>query len=222
MQMSYLSHYEMTLLMKGLNQCLYHTTITKHEHNKWLWPHSHFNTWHHNKISKAHWTSKTFDFNHFSQDTSPSHDNLRRVSKSPLLHPLTHLRSGTLDWHVMRSTSADSSRLIHSILAHSSTLLHYIIIQSFVTIGHQRQRDHCFTCKILWLQELKIPLFQLTFLFYSVTGTNSMHIPWTLGWKVGKIPYPGYFVLSRLFWAPSSKTKQTLNPILTFNRDLTS
>jgi hypothetical protein len=30
----------------------------------------------------------------------------------------------------------DSSRLIHTILAHFSTLLHYVIFQSFVTIGH--------------------------------------------------------------------------------------
>jgi hypothetical protein len=42
----------------------------------------------------------------------------------------------------MRATSADSSRLIHTILAHSSstaassTLLHCIIVQTFVTIGH--------------------------------------------------------------------------------------
>jgi hypothetical protein len=63
----------------------------------------------------------------FSQNTSHSHDNLRRVSKSPLLHLFTHHRSGTLDWCVMRATSADSSRLIHSILAHSSTL-HYCSI----------------------------------------------------------------------------------------------
>jgi hypothetical protein len=36
----------------------------------------------------------------------------------------------------MRTTSADSSRLIHTILAHSSTFLHCIIVQPFVTIGH--------------------------------------------------------------------------------------
>jgi hypothetical protein len=41
----------------------------------------------------------------------------------------------------MRATSADSSRLINTILAHSSTaasstLLHCIIVQPFVTIGH--------------------------------------------------------------------------------------
>jgi hypothetical protein len=36
----------------------------------------------------------------------------------------------------MRATSADSSRLIHTILAHSSTLLHLSIFQSFVAIGH--------------------------------------------------------------------------------------
>jgi hypothetical protein len=49
--------------------------------------------------------------NLFSQNKSPSHDNLRRVSKGTLLHPFTHHRSGTLDWHVTRATSADSSRL---------------------------------------------------------------------------------------------------------------
>jgi hypothetical protein len=59
--------------------------------------------------------------NLFSRNTSHSHDNLRRVSKSPLLHPFTHRRSGTLDWRVTKATSADSSRLIHTILAHSST-----------------------------------------------------------------------------------------------------
>jgi hypothetical protein len=35
--------------------------------------------------------------NFFHKNTSHSHDNLRRVSKSPLLHPFTHGRSGTLD-----------------------------------------------------------------------------------------------------------------------------
>jgi hypothetical protein len=79
--------------------------------------------------------------NLFSWNMSHSHDNLRRVSKSPLLHPFTHSGSGKLDWCVMRATSADSSRLIKTILAHSSTaasstLLHCIIIQPFVTIGH--------------------------------------------------------------------------------------
>jgi hypothetical protein len=86
------------------------------------------------KTCRSDSLSKTFDLQPFSQNTSHSHDNLRRVSKSPLLHPFTHRRSGTLDCCVMRATSADSSRLIHSILAHSSTLLHYIIFQSFVTI----------------------------------------------------------------------------------------
>jgi hypothetical protein len=37
----------------------------------------------------------------------------------------------------MKATSADSSRLIHTILAHSSIALFYIsIFQSFVAIGH--------------------------------------------------------------------------------------
>jgi hypothetical protein len=75
--------------------------------------HSHFDTWHHNKISKARRAynmtrdSKSVNLTHFrrlsicnlfSRDTSHSHDNLRRVSKSPLLHPFTRRRSGTLDW----------------------------------------------------------------------------------------------------------------------------
>jgi hypothetical protein len=80
--------------------------------------------------------SKTFDLHTFHKNPSHSHDNLRRVSKSPLLHPFICRRSGTLDWCVTRATSADSSRLTHTILAHSSILLHYIIFQSFVTIGH--------------------------------------------------------------------------------------
>jgi hypothetical protein len=63
--------------------------------------------------------------NLFSRNTSHSHDNLRWVSKSPLLHPFTRRRSGTLDWCVMKATSADSSRLIHTILAHSSIALFY-------------------------------------------------------------------------------------------------
>jgi hypothetical protein len=93
--------------------------------------HSHFDTWHHNKISKARRAnnmtrdSKSVNLTHFrrlsichlfSWNTSHSHDNLRRVSKSPLLHLFTHHRSGTLDWGVMKATSADSSRLIHTIL----------------------------------------------------------------------------------------------------------
>jgi hypothetical protein len=73
----------------------------------------------------------------FHQNTSRFHDNLRRVSKCPLLHPaFTCHRSGTLDWCVMRATSADSSRLIHTILAHSSTLLHCIMHLS--TFCHHR------------------------------------------------------------------------------------
>jgi hypothetical protein len=102
--------------------------------------HSHFDTWHHNKISKARRAnnmthdSKSVNLTHFrrlsicspfSRDTSHSHDNLRRVSTSPLLHPFTCRRSGTLDWRVTRATSADSSRLIHTILAHSSTSLSF-------------------------------------------------------------------------------------------------
>jgi hypothetical protein len=121
--------------------------------------HSHFDTWHHNKISKAcranNMTrdSKSVNLTHFwrlsicnlfSRNTSHSHDNLRRVSKSPLLHPFACRRSGTLDWRVTKATSADSSRLIHTILAHSSTgcslffctLLHLSIFQSFISIGH--------------------------------------------------------------------------------------
>jgi hypothetical protein len=101
-----------------------------------LMTHSHFDTWHHNKISKARQAnnmtcdSKSVNLTHFrrllicdlfSRNTSQLHDNLRRVSKSPLLHPFTHRRSGKLDWRVTRATSADSSRLIHTILAHSST-----------------------------------------------------------------------------------------------------
>jgi hypothetical protein len=59
--------------------------------------HSHFDTWHHNKISKAR-DSKSVNLTHFRRllicnlfprNTSHSHDNLRRVSKSPLLHPFT-------------------------------------------------------------------------------------------------------------------------------------
>jgi hypothetical protein len=105
--------------------------------------HSHFDTWHHNKISKARQASnmtrdsKSVNLTHFqrlsicnlfSWNTSHSHGNLRRVSKSPLLHPFTHRRSGTLDWHVTKATSADSSRLIHTILAHSSTSLSFNLL----------------------------------------------------------------------------------------------
>jgi hypothetical protein len=97
-------------------------------------------TWHHNKISKARRAnnvtrdSKSVNLTHFrrlsicnlfSRNTSHSHHNLRRVSKSPLLHLFTHRRSGTLDWRVTKATSADSSRLIHTILAHSSIALFY-------------------------------------------------------------------------------------------------
>jgi hypothetical protein len=52
--------------------------------------------------------------NLLSRNTSHSHDNLRRVSKSPLLHLFTCHRSGTLDWCDTKATSADSSRLIHT------------------------------------------------------------------------------------------------------------
>jgi hypothetical protein len=101
--------------------------------------HSHFHTWHHNKISKAHQAnnvtrdSKSVNLTHFQRlsicnlfhETHLIHI-LRRVSKSPLLHLFTCRRSGTLDWCVTKATSADSSRLIHTILAHSSIALFYI------------------------------------------------------------------------------------------------
>jgi hypothetical protein len=128
--------------------------------------HSHFHTWHHNKISKAHRAnnmthdSKSVNLTHFrrllicnlfSRNTCHSHDNLRRVSKSPLLHPFTHRRSGTLDWRVTKATSADSSRLIHTILAHSSIALFYIsIFQSFVTIGHLQRLPSIPTATVHW------------------------------------------------------------------------
>jgi hypothetical protein len=119
--------------------------------------HSHFDTWHHNKISKACQAnnmtrdSKSINLTHFrrlsicnlfSRNTSHSHDNLRRVSKSPLLHPFTRRRSGTLDWHVMKATSADSSRLIHTILAHSSTSLYLSIFRRHRTYTHTKR----YTC----------------------------------------------------------------------------
>jgi hypothetical protein len=69
--------------------------------------------------------------NLFSRNKSHSHDNLRRVSKSPLLHPFTCHRSDTLDWCVTKATSADSSRLIHTILAHSSIALFYCTLLLF-------------------------------------------------------------------------------------------
>jgi hypothetical protein len=79
--------------------------------------HSHFDTWRHSQQNiqsplslKDFWFATLFH----KQNTSRSHDNLRRVSKSPLLHPFIHCRSGTLDWCVTRATSADSSRLIPS------------------------------------------------------------------------------------------------------------
>jgi hypothetical protein len=77
----------------------------------------------------------------FSWNTSHSHDNLRRVSKSPLLHPFTHRRSGTLDWRVTKATSADSSRLIHTILAHSSTPLYLSIFRRHRTVCPEARRD---------------------------------------------------------------------------------
>ncbi len=82
--------------------------------------------------------------NVFSWNTSHSHDNLRRVSKSPLLHPFTCCRSNTLDWCGTRATSSDSSRLTHSILAHSSTLR-----QHYLSIFHRH--------RISWIQA---PSFQ--------------------------------------------------------------
>jgi hypothetical protein len=77
-----------------------------------------------NVVPQSLWPQalKDFWFAHFSREnTSHLHNNLRRVSKSPLLHPFTCHRSSTLDWCVTRATSADSNRLIHTILAHSST-----------------------------------------------------------------------------------------------------
>jgi hypothetical protein len=130
--------------------------------------HSHFGTWHHNKISKACQAnkmthdSKTENLTHFrrlsicnlfSRNTSHSHAKLRRVSKSPLLHPFTHHRSGTLDWCVMRATSADSSRLIHTISADSSiaassstaasSTLHY-----HSTLCHHRSKSVPTACQV--------------------------------------------------------------------------
>jgi hypothetical protein len=99
-----------------------HDITTKHQKSTWA-----------NKITRDSTTASQTHFqrlsicNLFSQNTSPSHDNLRRVSKSPLFHLFTYCRSDTLDWCVRSATSADSSRLIHSILAHSSTL-HYCSI----------------------------------------------------------------------------------------------
>jgi hypothetical protein len=116
--------------------------------------HSHFDTWHHNKISKARRAnnmtrdSKSVNLTHFrrlsicnlfSRNTSHSHDNLRRVSKSPLLHPFTHRWSGTLDWRVTKATSADSSRLIHTILAHSSIALFYSSTSLYLSIFHRHR-----------------------------------------------------------------------------------
>jgi hypothetical protein len=77
--------------------------------------------------------------NLLSWNTSHSHDNLRRVSKSPLLHPFTRRRSGKLDWRVTKATSADSSRLIHTILAHSSTPLYLSIFRRHRTDCHERK-----------------------------------------------------------------------------------
>jgi hypothetical protein len=73
--------------------------------------------------------------NLFSWNTSHSHDNLRRVSQSPLLHPFTCRRSSTSDWCVTRATSSDSSRLIHLFLAHSSTLCYLSIFHRHRTCG---------------------------------------------------------------------------------------
>ncbi len=96
-----------------------------------------------------------------SQNTSPSHENLRRVSKSPLLHPFTCCRSGTLDWCVTRSTSADSSRLIHTIFAHSSTL-HYRStlchhrtswIQAPFDLHHELQPFEAQFCQVLCFRD---------------------------------------------------------------------
>jgi hypothetical protein len=105
--MLYLSHYDLVTLHT------WHPTKYQNDH-----------PWLNSNCRKSDSFSKT-RFANFHKNTSPSHDNLRRVSKSPLLHPFTCRRSGTLDRCVMKATSADSSRLIHSILAHSSTL-HYL------------------------------------------------------------------------------------------------
>jgi hypothetical protein len=78
--------------------------------------------------------------NLFSWNRSHSDNNLRRDSTSPLLHPFTRRRSGTLDWRVTRATSADSSRLIHTILAHSSTLLYLSIFCHHRTLVLQKRK----------------------------------------------------------------------------------
>jgi hypothetical protein len=104
-----------------------------------LW-HSYFNTRNHNKISEAcqaneidsgfqlqvRLTFKDFQFVTFFHKTHLLHMRTSEESLrvAPLLHSFTCRRSGTLDWRVTKATSADSSRLIHTILAHSSTL-HY-------------------------------------------------------------------------------------------------
>jgi hypothetical protein len=89
MRMSCLSHYDLLRL---------HTT--KYQNDPKL-----------KNCTKPDSISKTFNLQTFHKNTSPSHENLRRVSKSPLLHPFTCRRSCTLDWCVMSATSADSSRL---------------------------------------------------------------------------------------------------------------
>jgi hypothetical protein len=177
--------------------------------------HSHFYIWHHSKISKARWASnmardsKSVNLTHFrrlsicnlfSRNTSHSHDNLRKVSKSPLLHPFTCRRSGTLDWRVTKATSADSSRLIHTILAHSSIalfyctlllhssmLLHYIIFQTFVAIGQylhfliclvpklckNRLAHSTFTLSFMFLLSYSMPRFcsQSRFILFRILGS---------------------------------------------------
>jgi hypothetical protein len=143
------------IFWKKTSQRSIHWLLSFFEHYNWgcecctsvIMTSSHFDTWHPTKYQNGTWLKKncrksdsflkTFDLQpFFHENTSPSHENLRRVSKSPLLHLFTHCRSGTLDWHVMRATSADSSRLIHSILAHSSTLHYHSIICYHRTHNH--------------------------------------------------------------------------------------
>jgi hypothetical protein len=82
--------------------------------------------------------------NLFSRNASHSHDYLRRVSKSPLPYQFTCHRSGTLYWRVTRATSADSSRLIHTILAHPSTLQYHSTLchhRTTILYYHHDTRD---------------------------------------------------------------------------------
>jgi hypothetical protein len=156
--------------------------------------HSHFDTWHHNKISKARRVnnmtrdSKSVNLTHFrrlsicnlfSRNTSHSHDNLRRVSKSPLLHPFTRCRSGTLDWRVTNATSADSSRLIHTILAHSSTLLLHSSTPLYLSIFCNHRTSSNFSCCISKQQVLlQKPSKQME----NAAAEVHYHCPWFKNW----------------------------------------